>query len=72
MLCLDCAQHGQRVRGVDWAPKSNKIVTCGDVSLAASYILLVLHCGIVSGLDMGRTEAKMSEQRGKLSVGDGA
>ncbi|XP_065177109.1 actin-related protein 2/3 complex subunit 1A-like [Sycon ciliatum] len=21
---------GQRVRGVDWAPKSNQIVTCGD------------------------------------------
>ena len=25
-------EHGQRVTGIDWAPKSNRIVTCGAVS----------------------------------------
>lgn len=27
------AEHGQRVTGIDWAPKSNRIVTCGAVSV---------------------------------------
>ena len=26
-------EHGQRVTGIDWAAKSNRIVTCGAVSL---------------------------------------
>ena len=25
-------QHGQRVTGMDWAPKSDRLVTCGAVS----------------------------------------
>ncbi len=25
-------EHVQRVNGIDWAPKSNRIVTCGAVS----------------------------------------
>ena len=34
-------EHGQRVTGIDWAPKSNRIVTCGAVStlkLHATYM----------------------------------
>jgi len=27
------SEHGQRVTGIDWAPASNRIVTCGAVSL---------------------------------------
>lgn len=26
-------EHTQRVTGIDWAPQSNRIVTCGVVSL---------------------------------------
>jgi len=26
------SEHGQRVTGIDWAPSSNRIVTCGAVS----------------------------------------
>lgn len=26
------SEHGQRVTGIDWAPNSNRIVTCGAVS----------------------------------------
>lgn len=26
------AEHTQRVTGIDWAPNSNRIVTCGVVS----------------------------------------
>ena len=26
------SEHGQRVTGIDWAPTSNRIVTCGAVS----------------------------------------
>ena len=26
-------EHGQRVTGIDWAAKSNRIVTCGAVSI---------------------------------------
>ena len=26
-------QHGQRVTGMDWAPKSNQLVTCAAVSV---------------------------------------
>jgi len=33
-------EHGQRVTGIDWAPTSNRIVTCGAVCyLVASSIL---------------------------------
>jgi len=28
------SEHGQRVTGIDWAPTSNRIVTCGAVSIA--------------------------------------
>ena len=28
--------HVQRVNGIDWAPTSNRIVTCGSVSLTAN------------------------------------
>ena len=28
------SEHGQRVTGIDWAPTSNRIVTCGAVSYA--------------------------------------
>jgi len=28
-------EHVERVTGVDWAPVSNRIVTCGSVSSAA-------------------------------------
>ena len=34
-------EHGQNVTGIDWAPKSNRIVTCGAVSFFQSIILLV-------------------------------
>ena len=27
------SEHGQRVTGIDWAPESNRIVTCSAVSL---------------------------------------
>lgn len=36
-------EHGQRVTGIDWAPKSNRIVTCGAVStlkLHATYMFM--------------------------------
>jgi len=26
------SEHGQRVTGIDWAPRTNRIVTCGAVS----------------------------------------
>jgi len=36
-LLLDkLSEHVERVTGVDWAPLSNRIVTCGSVSLAAT------------------------------------
>lgn len=28
----ELTEHGQRVTGIDWAPKSNILVTCGAVS----------------------------------------
>ena len=28
----ELTDHGQRVTGIDWAPKSNVLVTCGAVS----------------------------------------
>jgi len=33
-------EHVERVTGVDWAPVSNRIVTCGSVSNAANSICL--------------------------------
>ena len=37
-------EHGQRVTGIDWAPKSNRLVTCGAVSV---YVLLYLDIHII-------------------------
>ena len=38
---LSLSQHGQRVTGMDWAPKSDRLVTCGAVSsLSLSLSLL--------------------------------
>jgi actin related protein 2/3 complex subunit 1A/1B len=31
-LLSTLTEHAQRVTGIDWAPKSNRIVTCGAVS----------------------------------------
>ena len=31
------SEHGQRVTGIDWAPNSNRIVTCGAVSNGPSH-----------------------------------
>lgn len=29
-------QHDHRIMGMDWAPKTNRLVTCGAVSLTSS------------------------------------
>jgi len=34
------SEHGQRVTGIDWAPTSNRIVTCGAVSYLEYFTLL--------------------------------
>lgn len=33
-LTATLSEHGQRVTGIDWDPKNNRIVTSGAVSLA--------------------------------------
>ena len=35
----ELTEHGQRVTGIDWAAKSNRIVTCGAVSIIYWYKL---------------------------------
>lgn len=34
------SEHTQRVTGIDWAPKSNRIVTCGVVN----YQIIAMLC----------------------------
>lgn len=34
-------EHGQQVTGIDWAPKTNRIVTCGAVSTESYWKVLV-------------------------------
>lgn len=33
-------EHVQRITGIDWAPRSNRIVTCGAVSIGESALCL--------------------------------
>jgi len=39
------SEHGQRVTGIDWAPSSNRIVTCGAVSNNSVPLITRLLCG---------------------------
>lgn len=36
-------EHTQRVTGIDWAPQSNRIVTCGVVSKLRTHFALYKH-----------------------------
>ena len=55
------SEHGQRVTGMDWAKKSDRLVTCGAVSPFHSFTVIVkyflYHCR--TGMPMcGRMEVE--------------
>ncbi|XP_065185660.1 actin-related protein 2/3 complex subunit 1A-like [Sycon ciliatum] len=68
--------HGQRVRGVDWAPKSNQIVTCGDDRNA--YVWTQQDDGtwkpmlVLLRINRAATCVKWSPNESKFAVGCGA
>lgn len=68
-------EHGQRVTGIDWAPKSNRIVTCGADRNAYVWtvqggkwepLLVILR------INRAATSVKWSPQENKFAVGSGA
>ncbi|XP_046584709.1 actin-related protein 2/3 complex subunit 1A-B-like isoform X3 [Haliotis rubra] len=69
-------EHGQRVTGIDWAPNSNRIVTCGADRNA--YVWSLESNGkwkpmlVILRINRAATCVKWSPQENKFAVGSGA
>ncbi|XP_071106705.1 actin-related protein 2/3 complex subunit 1A-like isoform X2 [Haliotis cracherodii] len=69
-------EHGQRVTGIDWAPNSNRIVTCGADRNA--YVWSPESNGkwkpmlVILRINRAATCVKWSPQENKFAVGSGA
>lgn len=68
-------EHGQRVTGIDWAPKSNRIVTCGADRNAYVWTLVdgqwKPHL-VILRVNRAATCVRWSPEENKFAVGSGA
>ena len=70
------SQHDLEVTGIDWAPKTNRIVTCSSDRNAYVWTLeedgTWKHCMVLLRINRAATCAKWSPEENKFAVGSGA